>query len=99
MAMTQADGILPTTVDIRLELRTIKPLLEALEASLTAAARVTDLTPTVRRYEVLAGVTAAYEALRVHIPHAEAALGLPYYEVIDGSCTAYFGPDDPVRPL
>lgn len=93
--MTQLDGRTPTPDEVRLEMRTLKPLLERLEAALTAAARIPEGASMKRRFETLAALTRAHADLKAHLDMTTAALGLPYDDVIENvSYTALFGPDD-----
>lgn len=93
--MTQADGNLPTPELIRRQMRTIKPLLTALEDALTAAARVPVGASTQRRFNALAALSVAHASLDAELVAMDVILGLPYEAVIENvSYTAMFGPDD-----
>ena len=92
--MTQADGQTPTAAEVRLVMRGLKPRLEELTAALTVATRLDQHTPMERRYEVLAALTEAHEAVTEELQAIEETLGLPYERVLKVSYTAMFGPDD-----
>lgn len=92
--MTQADGQTPDAMEIRHVMRDVKPLMEGLEESLTAAARLTDQTRAERRYEALASLSEAHLALEDALHAARVTLGLPYERVIVVTYTAVFHAED-----
>jgi hypothetical protein len=93
--VTQADGRTPTPDEVRAQMRLLRPVLARLEAALTASARIPEGASIKRRFEALAELTAANDAVHVARLEMETSLGLPYDAVIEGvTYTAIFGPDD-----
>lgn len=82
--MTQADGIHPTSREIRDMLGAAKQDTERYVAALTAAAVVLDKSPRIdREMELLAALTAAHRSLTLHMEATFTVLGLPYEAVIE----------------
>lgn len=87
--MTQADGILPTSAELRRVLGRAKVVYAAYEKSLTVAAvglQDAEGCPTVeQQYRVLSRLSAAHADLVKNLTEVEMFLGLPYDPVIEAT--------------
>jgi hypothetical protein len=87
--MTQADGILPTSAELRRVLGRAKVVYAAYEKALTVAAvglQDAEGKPSVeQQYRVLASLSAAHADLSSNLSEVRTFLGLPYDPVIEAT--------------